>query len=84
MRQQRRGSGREHDRRRRHDPAATLAAHAALTDFRGYDAAVLAEPSLVGYWRLDETAGTVAIDAKAGRNGSYKGTVRLAGATWRR
>jgi hypothetical protein len=65
-------------------PAATLAAHYAAADARAYDEMVLAEPSLVGYWRLDEASGTVAIDARGGRNGSYHGGVTLRGATWRR
>jgi len=45
---------------------------------------VLAEPSLVGYWRLDDAAGTVAVDARGGHDGSYHGGVTLRGATWRR
>jgi hypothetical protein len=39
---------------------------------RAYDAMVLAEPSLVGYWRLDDAAGTVAVDARGGHDGSYQ------------
>jgi hypothetical protein len=65
-------------------PAATLAAHAATTDPAAYDAMVLAEPSLVGYWRLDDAAGTVAADALGRHPGSYHGGVTLRGATWRR
>jgi hypothetical protein len=65
-------------------PAQTLAAHAAATDARAYDAMVLAEPSLVAYWRLDEQSGTVAADALGRHNGTYRGTVTLRGATWRR
>jgi hypothetical protein len=65
-------------------PAATLAAHAATTDAAAYDAMVLAEPSLVGYWRLDDATGTVAADALGRHPGSYHGGVTLRGATWRR
>ena len=65
-------------------PAATLVAHTAAADAAAYDAMVLAEPSLVGYWRLDDAAGTVAVDARGGHNGSYHGGVTLRGATWRR
>jgi hypothetical protein len=65
-------------------PATTLAAHAAISDFAAYDAAVMSESSLVGYWRLDETTGTVAADAKGTNHGAYRGGVTLAGARWRR
>ena len=65
-------------------PAATLAAHSAIADAAAYDAMVLAEPSLVGYWRLDDAAGTVAVDARGGHDGSYHGGVTLRGARWRR
>jgi hypothetical protein len=64
-------------------PAATLAAHAAITDFRAYDAAVLSEASLVGYWRLGETTGTVAADAKGAHHATYQGGVKLGEAKWR-
>ena len=65
-------------------PAATLAAHYATADAGAYDALVMAEPSLVGYWRLDDATGTVAVDARGGHDGSYHGGVTLRGATWRR
>jgi hypothetical protein len=65
-------------------PAAKLVAHYAAADAAAYDAMVLAEPSLVGYWRLDDAAGTVAVDARGGHDGSYHGGVTLRGATWRR
>jgi hypothetical protein len=65
-------------------PAATLVAHYAATDAAAYDVMVLAERSLVGYWRLDDAAGTVAVDARGGHDGSYHGGVTLRGATWRR
>jgi hypothetical protein len=65
-------------------PAATLVAHQGAADFRAYDAMVLSEPSLVGYWRLDEASGTVAADALGRHPGRYQGGVALGGATWRR
>jgi hypothetical protein len=60
-----------------------LAAHYAAADAAEYDQRVLSEAALVGYWRLDETDGTVAFDAKGNLNGTYRGGVTLAGATWR-
>jgi hypothetical protein len=63
--------------------AATLTAHHDAADAEAYDALVLSEASLVGYWRLDETDGTVAHDATAEHDGSYHGGVTLAGAVWR-
>jgi hypothetical protein len=58
-----------------------IAAHyAAAGD--GYDAVILAEPSLVAYYRLDETSGTTATDAKGEHDGSYEGGVELGGAAW--
>lgn len=47
-----------------------------------YDALILAEPDLVGYWKLDETAGSIAADATSHNNGRYVGGVTLAAATW--
>jgi hypothetical protein len=47
-----------------------------------YDAAILAEPSLVAYYRLDETSGTVARDAKGSHHGAYQGGVALGDAPW--
>lgn len=47
-----------------------------------YDAVVMAEPSLVGYWRLDESTGATAIDARGGRHGRYVGGVQVGGTTW--
>src|SRR5512135_3925018 len=43
----------------------------------GYAQEVLATPGLAGYWRLDETGGTVAFDAHAGRHGRYVNAPRL-------
>jgi hypothetical protein len=65
-------------------PAAQLAAHYAESSHQAYDTLVLSEPSLIAYYRLDETTGTVAVDARGGRDGTYHGGVTLAGATWRR
>ena len=39
----------------------------------GYDDTILGESSLVGYWKLDETSGTVAADSKGSNPGSYNG-----------
>ncbi len=57
--------------------AAHLAAAGA-----NYDAAILAEPSLVAYYRLDETSGTVARDSKGSHDGAYQGGVVLGAARW--
>ncbi len=37
----------------------------------GYAATVLATPGLLSYWRLNETSGTTAADAKGARTGTY-------------
>jgi Concanavalin A-like lectin/glucanases superfamily len=58
--------------------AAHFAARAAAT----YDATVLAEPSLVGFYKLDEASGTIAMDSKGTRHGAYHGGVVLGGANW--
>jgi hypothetical protein len=47
-----------------------------------YDAVILAEPSLVAYYPLDETSGSVAHDAKGSHDGAYQGGVALGDATW--
>ena len=57
------------------------AAHFAAAGAR-YDAVILAEPSLVAYYRLDETTGTVARDAKGSHDGAYQGGVALGDALW--
>jgi hypothetical protein len=57
------------------------AAHFAAAG-TGYDAAILAEPSLVAYYRLDETSGTIARDAKGAHDGAYQGGVELGAARW--
>lgn len=47
----------------------------------GYDIEVLAD-SPVGYWKLEETTGTTAVDASGnGRDGVYKGSISLGAAT---
>ncbi len=38
-----------------------------------YHSTILAEPSLVAYWQLNETQGGVAVDSKGGRPGFYGG-----------
>ena len=62
---------------------AQLLAHYEAYGTGTYDAAILSEPDLVGYWKLDETSGTVAADSKGGRHGTYHGTVALGAATFR-
>jgi hypothetical protein len=39
-----------------------------------YNAAILAEPSLVSYWRMDASAGTSETDRKGANTGTYSGT----------
>jgi hypothetical protein len=57
------------------------AAHFAAAG-ASYDEVILAEPSLVAYYRLDETSGTVARDSKGSHDGSYEGGVELGDAPW--
>ena len=59
-----------------------ILAHYAAKVAGNYDEVVLAEPSLVAFYKLDESSGTVATDSKAGRNGSYRGGFQLAAADW--
>jgi hypothetical protein len=47
-----------------------------------YDRVILAETSLVAYYRLDETSGTVARDSKGSHDGAYQGGVELGAARW--
>jgi len=42
-----------------------------------YQAVVLAEPSLVSYWQLNEASGTTATDSTGGNNGTYTGGFTL-------
>jgi hypothetical protein len=60
---------------------AQAAAHFAAAG-REYDALILAEPSLVAYYRLDETSGTIALDSKGTHDGAYQGGVALGEARW--
>jgi hypothetical protein len=59
-----------------------VAAHFAAKAAGNYDAVVLAEPSLVAFYKLDEPSGTMAVDSKGARHGSYRGGVQLAAAAW--
>jgi hypothetical protein len=59
-----------------------ILAHHAARAAGNYDQVVLAEPSLVAFYKLDEASGTVATDSKGGRHGSYRGGVQLAAADW--
>ena len=45
-----------------------------------YDSTILAEPSLVSYWKLNETSGSAAADSANGNPGTYLGGYTLAGA----
>ena len=45
-----------------------------------YSSRILGIPSLLSYWRLGETSGTVAKDEKGGRNGTYKNGISLGAA----
>jgi hypothetical protein len=62
--------------------ATRLLAHVAARTNGNYDAVVLAEPSLVAYYRLDETSGTVAKDALGLRDGTYHAGVSLGATRW--
>lgn len=61
---------------------AQVAAHFAARATGSYDATVLGEPTLVAFYKLDEKSGTIAVDAKGGRNGVYRGGVIRAAASW--
>lgn len=41
---------------------------------------VMSEASLIGYWRLNETSGSVATDAQSGNHGTYQSTPTLGNA----
>lgn len=59
----------------------TLAPTPAVTEGSAYDEAVLAEATLLGYWRLAETSGLVMEDSSGnGRHGTYTVDVDLGGA----
>jgi hypothetical protein len=61
---------------------AQVMAHWRARASGAYDATVLGEPSLVAFYKLDETSGTVARDSKGARHGTYRGGVTVGGATW--
>ncbi len=42
-----------------------------------YSERIMDRPGLLSYWRLGETTGTVAVDEKSGRNGTYVNGVTL-------
>ncbi len=47
-----------------------------------YDDLILSEPSLVGYWPLDEIGGQTAFDRTGTNHAEYQGTVTLGVARW--
>jgi Concanavalin A-like lectin/glucanases superfamily len=53
--------------------AASAAFPSAAQAQGGYAGLVASTPGLTAYWRLGETTGTVAVDAKGGANGTYVG-----------
>lgn len=58
-------------------PGATLGGGTVYRSNATYTAAVLAESSLVSYWRLGETSGTQAGDSKGVNTGTYTGGFTL-------
>lgn len=60
----------------------TIRNHHAARGSAGYDALILGEPDLVGYWKLDETSGNIATDATGRNAGSYIGGVTPGAASW--
>ncbi len=60
---------------------AQIREHYLAVGTAAYDDLVLSEPSVVGYWPLDEQSGSVAIDLKGGNHGTYHGGVTL-GVPW--
>ena len=63
-------------------PADAIRAHYEAGGSADYDPLILDEPALVGYWKLDETGGTVAADALGRNPGTFCGGVQLGQATW--
>jgi hypothetical protein len=59
-----------------------VAAHFAARASGDYDATVLAEASLVAYYKLDDASGTTALDSKGAHHGVYHGGVTLSAAAW--
>ena len=64
--------------------AARIRVHAEAIGQSAYDELVLAEPTLLAFYKLDETTGTIAHDAKGQRHGVYHGGVSLGAATFAR
>jgi hypothetical protein len=64
--------------------ANRVRAHAAALGERSYDDMILAEPSLVAFYKLDEASGSVAHDAKGDHHGAYHGGVQLGAAPFSR
>jgi Concanavalin A-like lectin/glucanases superfamily len=56
---------------------ASLAATGCAPKSSTYSKAILATPYVIGFWRLDETSGAVACDARALNNGTYSGSYAL-------
>jgi hypothetical protein len=46
----------------------------SVTPGSSYDQTILAEPTLLNYWPMNETSGTTAFDLKGGANGTYAGS----------
>jgi len=62
--------------------ADTVRTHYQACGSADYDPLILGEPALVGYWKLDETGGSVAADALGRNPGRYCGGVQLGQTTW--
>jgi uncharacterized delta-60 repeat protein len=58
------------------DPTPASRSWTVVPDYRSV---VLATPGLVSYWRLAETSGTIAADAKGANKGRYRNGVVLGG-----
>jgi hypothetical protein len=64
-------------------PVARIQAHyASRGSATTYDSVVLSEASVVGFWRLNETSGTAAVDATGRQNGTYVGGAGVGRASW--
>jgi hypothetical protein len=59
-----------------------IAAHAAAHADGTYDAVVIAEPSLIAFYPLNETEGTIAHDVVGGRDGRYVAGVMIGATRW--
>ena len=62
------------------DPAVGLLVYLEALENQSekYRDMILDESSLVGYWRFEETSGTLADELKSGRDGTYENGVTLA------